>query len=837
MVNGDGGLGSAGAGANSTMGTNPVGGTAQACTTPVNPRAIPTTPVPVPKPPIGPVINIAKPIVLVRKIYIPQVNAVRTRIDLTVDDTSFDGSGTLTIVQPGGTKVDFFNAQTGGTLLTTNGPLPFTGAALDTVATIWAEGVHPSAAMDDIKLTLSLTPGSRPVKPPVSKTLTCVEVTLDICQSRTAPTTDPAVMATPTALPAAAPTPGALGDKIQPGRFVHTQDTAAPAFHHGRAMLIVRKAVPNAFPGDLELRSFDGRVQAFPAAKEIAASGQTAVTLPLTIGNGTIPATGMKFWAEGISVSGALNDTGFKLGVPGLGQDGDWAKMTVVEFQSLSVSIPSTPPQPLRAAQGTIAVNGPVADTTVQVPNAHVTSRFSENDNENRALVLIENSLPAAKSVTLTTAITPAAAQPWVQWSSQRDVRSGVGDAAGVISANANALPTLTPNAGNKLSAKFKVDSVGTFHIRPFIDCNGNNTFEHNVHPSDQRIDREPFMIMNLILIHLNLFDNTLSRSDATHVVINPAAPTTATRISVSTTTVVGPWVVGTENQMATHNNASVTVIGGGSAGKNGLDRLFGGWVNNELTVAASPTVPQGEDVVAEYNDPSTAPPTVHPRTSIWTATNPGTRFLPTPPPPPPPAVAPPPPAPPSIVGGPFLDTTNFGGEGVGGNTCVGTEGAIGPPKPINKTAIATGERWRVEMWDSPGDNAPLRHEGFPGTAANQIPIIRYRFNIDFRSDLVFWTNYVKVPTAAGNPAACLLYASVQSNRWNIRISFRYDAPTVANPAAHPPVVAAPGASHQVTKTISMVKLAKRATQPVEDNGLQVRSPVSLNLLAIDART
>jgi hypothetical protein len=783
------------------------------------------------------VINIATPIVLVRKVYIPQANAVRTRIDLTVDDVSFDGSGTLTIVQPAGTQVDFYSAQVGGALLTTNGPQNFTAAALDAVATIWAEGVHPSAAMDDIKLTLTLTPGSRPVKPPVTKTLTCVEVTLDICQSRTSPTVDPAVMATPAALPAGPPAAGALGDKIQPGRFLHVQDTAAPGFHHGRAMLIVRKAVPNAFPGNLELRSFDARVQVFPEANEVPAAGQAPVALMNSIPNGTIPATGKKFWAEGVSASGALNDTGFKLGVAGLGPDGDWAKSTVVQFQTLSASVPSTPPNPVRAAQGVIVANGPVADTTVQVPNPHVTSRFSENDNENRALVLIENSLPAAKSVALTTAITPAAAQPWVQWSCQRDQRSGVGDNATVIGTNANALPTLTPDPANKLSAKVNLDAVGTFHLRPFIDCNGNNTFEHNLHPSDQRIDREPFIIMNLILIHIEGFDN-VSRSDATHVVISPAAPTTATGIGVSTTNVVGPWAVGTENQMATHNKASATVIGGGSAGRNGLDRLFGGWVNNELTVATSPTVPQGEDAVAEYNDASTAPPTVHPRTSIWTATNPGTTFLPAPPPPPAGAPAPPAPPAPTIVGGPFLDTTNFGGEGLGGNTCVGTEGAIGPPKPINKTVLATGERWRVEMWDSPGDSAPARHEGFPGTAANPIPIVTYRFNLDFRSDLVFWTNYEK--SAANNGAAgSRLYASVQTNGWTIRISYRFNPPTPANPAAHPPVAAAPGASVQVTQAIAMVKDANatKPAQSAETAGLQVRAPISLRLLGVDART
>jgi hypothetical protein len=760
--------------------------------------------------------------VLVRKPYIPEANAVRTRVDLTVDDQGDPGGfngGTLTIQN--GAKVHFFDAQNGGNEVSS---FSFTSQALCQVVTLWAEGVSPSDALNDIVLELALSPGSRPVRPPARGALTSVEVTLDIFQSRTDPAADPQPLPAPAGPPAGPPAAGALGDKISPGRFLHAQDTGAHGFHHGRALLIVRKAAPADFPGTLELRAFDANVRLFAAAQEVPANGQASLSLPQNLPNGSIPAEGKRFWVEGVNPSGSLGESGFKLGVAGLGPDGDWAKATVVRFDSLTATIPQTPPQPVQAAQGLVAANGPVNDATLRIPNANVQSPFSETDSVNRALVLITNSIPAGKSVQVDAAITPAAAGPWVRWSVQRDRRSGSGDHADVIAASPNPLPTLTPDAANPLRATFLTDAAGSFHIRPYIDCNGTNQFEHNTHPGDQRIDREPFIILNLILIRIRAHNN-ISRASANFVTIRPANPTTASGIGVQTTNVAGPWAPATRNRMACYNNASVTVIGGGPQGRAGLDRLFGGWVNNELASPGSISVPPSEDCVAEYLDSSTAPPTVRRRFSFWDTQS--TNFT---------VYTPASANAPNPFGGPFLDVSNFGNEGTGGNRCIGTEGQVGPPVPINKTDLTVGQRWRVEMWDSPGDSAPARHEGFPGTAANPVPITRYRFNLDFRSDLVFWTNYARVagPT---NDAACRLYARVLTNTWSIRVTYTFDPPTPASPGP-PPVAAAPGASHRVTQTVTMARdaTANAEAGPVEGSGLQVRAPIALRVIAVDAR-
>jgi hypothetical protein len=177
------------------------------------------------------------------------------------------------------------------------------------------------------------------------------------------------------------------------------------------------------------------------------------------------------------------------------------------------------------------------------------------------------------------------------------------------------------------------------------------------------------------------------------------------------------------------------------------------------------------------------------------------------------------------------LDTTNFGGEGKGGNTCVGTEGAVGPPVPIVKAnlPVAThrlnyGQDWTVEQWDSPGSGA-----GFHAIMHPAAVLVDFTYEYDFRCDLVVWINITR---AAGNTndAACRLYATVQGDVWTVRYHIRFD----------PPGSATAGTGHQVTApTITMTKdpRPKRLAAAVEGSALEIRFPISLNCTAIDAIT
>src|SRR5207253_1981406 len=134
----------------------------------------------------------------------------------------------------------------------------------------------------------------------------------------------------------------------------------------------------------------------------------------------------------------------------------------------------------------------------------------------------------AASPINLSVAATPAGVP--VLWDVQRDTRPAPdGDHANVIALSPNPKPTLTRNAVNPLRATLRANAVGSFHILPFIDCNGNGKF-------DATKNSEPFMIMNLVLIRVGGPGSTNSSiSQPANITIAPAVPTAATGVSVST--------------------------------------------------------------------------------------------------------------------------------------------------------------------------------------------------------------------------------------------------------------------------------------------------------------
>jgi hypothetical protein len=171
---------------------------------------------------------------------------------------------------------------------------------------------------------------------------------------------------------------------------------------------------------------------------------------------------------------------------------------------------------------------------------------------------------------------------------------------------------------------------------------------------------------------------------------------------------------------------------------------------------------------------------------------------------------------------GPFLDTTDFGNEGTGGNRAVGTEGAVGPPNPIVKNVNPTGigEIWSIEMWDSPGDWCPPNHENSAAAV-----LTSYRFDLDFQTDLCFWTNRGKVPGIVPPDPACRLYSSVLTNTWTIRLFITFNVATGVGNIVTP----------LATAMVNDPNPTRLAT-PVQNSSLEVRFPVTLKMLVIDAR-
>ena len=749
-----------------------------------------------------------QPIVLVKK---PYTSPARRQVTLGVDDFSFDGSGTFTFT---GNAIRFFTQLTGGREVPSGDA--WTGQELAMGVTLYAEGARPSASMRDVELVLSLTPGSKRVNPPARERMTSVEVTLDIHKTRTAAATDPA------ALTVAQKT-------TNPGRIVHAQDTS---FHHGRALMIIRKALPNDFTGDLVLTAEDATVRVFDSPHEVAA-GQAVLPTPYTIGNGPIPTpAGKRLWAEGAGVSGRVGDTGFPLGVSGVDPDGDRVKMTSVQFYDLRAVVAPTPPAHVQG--------GNAAADHAAFGGGFAAARYDEDFTVNAPLVLIGNSLPAGKSVNLSVGVRPRVP---VFWGVERNKFGANADHADIRALTGD--PTIAPLRADSLTATLKLDAVGSFRIRPFVDIDGagNNEF-HDA--TGNRIDREPFVIMNLILVRAQGYTNASKNLAPAPAILTagggagPITAATGVRVTTSSAGVGAAWTGPTS---AGWNKARITLIGGGPQGRWGLDaaatvpqRVFAGW---SQCIEAS-------NIFADYVDGSVAPPVHHVDRYVFAVNSPTTlapfrlgvlRAAG--------SVAPGGGRPsttdaPSLATLPVLDVSPFANAGTGGNTCVGSEGAVGPPVPpgvvttnvqagiatVNLpgggNALAYGQDWTVEQWDAPGLGAAAAPTMFAGS------LVEFCFDLDFRSDLVVWTNVTGVagPT---NDAANRLYASVQTDRWTIRFRITFDPP--GSPTA--------GTLHVNTPlafTMTKDGSATRVASAVEGSGEEVRFPIALKCYSIDAR-
>jgi hypothetical protein len=179
---------------------------------------------------VASVITLASQTILVKRTY---TNPARQAVTLRTG-TPFNRSGTL---QRSTNGVRLFTAATAGTEITFNGTdNVFSAARLNAGVQLFAEGSVASATLNDLQLTLTLSPGAAPQAGlPMTVNMTAVQLTMDIFMSRTGAGVDPASLPQP---PAATPVPGTATDKWFGGRFIHQRD---PGNHHGRVLIIIRQ--------------------------------------------------------------------------------------------------------------------------------------------------------------------------------------------------------------------------------------------------------------------------------------------------------------------------------------------------------------------------------------------------------------------------------------------------------------------------------------------------------------------------------------------------------------------------------------------------------------------
>ena len=664
--------------------------------------------------------------------------------------------------------------------------------------TFWTEGKTQSAAMSDSGWTIETE--DLPDVEGDRITMTVLKAELELYQSRTQ---------TPEA--AEKPTVFTDDDKFDKGRYLHWQN---PEYHHGRAMVVVKKIKPDGFDGTLILTAYDavqtptysatkaGAPKVKLYTKEVAKTGQSEEALPLQIPHPVkYPTDGKIYWVEGATVSGALRDVELRLGVKEIDTGCDRAEFTVVKFKKLVADIPSTPAQTVRSIANAGGSNSPVARHTLTLADPPDSKSYDEDFKVNEPLVMIEDSVPANDLINLSVEIEPAGLAIPVKWSSQRD-KSSKGDHKKIQALKGDDNLTLTQDGADPLKATLLLDNVGSFFIRPYLDCNDSNAFEHNTE-KNERIDREPFIVMNLVSIRLTgVVNNTVKNDSAGENCGRGILYKAGKPHSFSS----GDFKAKGNDAMAM--DATVLAVGGGQDGLRGLDKLFGGWLNNELN---SPTAPGpgglGEDVTHHFQQP----------------------LPPVPPPPLPPLLPPPIPPPPPIIrarcfweldgaeiSGPIMDSGYDPKQGIGGNTSTGTMGQNGCPVTRKKAPGGIGQRIRVTNVDSPG--GPIRTVAASDALAT---LRRFKFNIDFQSALMFWTNRNGVETHDDFPA-CRLYVTVQTNTWGVRLESTFDD-------AYVETIVTP-------QTIPLTKdgdATRRAT-PLVGSGFETRQPDGCEQLQTD---
>jgi hypothetical protein len=679
-------------------------------------------------------------------------------------------------------------------LSTANGAIPAAGLKL------WVEGAKVSDGLLDAVFQLEIS--DLPRQEGDCAKLTVIKTKLHLCQSRRSlnEVTDPI-----------------KGDKkMTTGRYLHVQDAGN---HHGRARVLIRQVKPVAYAGTVNVVVWDATADsdAAPRARLFAAelpggAGALAQPHPLVC-PAAVPAAGLELWAEGATVSAALVDTQLRIKVADAEGWGDKAALTVCQLSNMVADIPATGSPVARAGMAAPARH----NWTIANP-APGQNDFDEDYVTNPPLVLMENSIRNSDRIMLSVVVAPVGVP--VRWRALRDRRPAPnGDHRDVIGLTFNKEQPSLETSGEGLTNRLLADAVGSFHVCAYIDCNGSHAF-HYMTDAGVRIDREPFLMMNMVLVRVKAVQNDSVGRPTQCNPIWTGMPHDANNFGGFTTSNAGGggWTGPTSGW---HASAKVDVIGGGADGRRGLDKVFGGWIQhiflNDIvnTYEIAPGNLRTHKFMFASNLPNANNPgRYHFIGAAEAAVNPGdAAFCIS-------ANAP------VIDAGAILDVTPYPDSGTGGDSAVGSAGFQGGavaqhggyPAPVVRTM---GERWTRDMWDAPGIGCAQGHISAGGN------LVRFKFHLGFRTDLCFWTNVNQVPNVDLAPTAVAnrLYVSVYKCKWTPKYEIKFD-----------PVS---GAATVVTS-----KKVKVSSEQSKFDGtgrpfshLETRAPLALSWYAVDART
>jgi hypothetical protein len=295
--------------------------------------------------------------------------------------------------------------------------------------------------------------------------------------------------------------------------------------------------------------------------------------------------------------------------------------------------------------------------------------------------------------------------------------------------------------------------------VLAFIDSNGNG----------KRDDDEGGAVLPLILVKATLNANlSAGHSANVHYITNGtlAAVQTGTFNVASSGATAGMYLGG-----------KVDLVGGGADGRRGLDRVFGGWIQN-ITL---------QNVVGSYANN-------HKTVYIFVSNPPANRlFLPPPPPP-----APPPPGP-NVIPVPPTSLLDTGRPNLasGGDTDTLTSNQL-----TSRTSLPVGQTILVEAVDSPGLSTPLDHPGFPGNALQN-----FSFGLGFTAYLSVWTNSSGSSGGTGDPADTT-YGVVLDQPWTVNAVYNVNATGGGTAVGTPSITAGTATTHSPATPATMKVVA-----------------------------
>ena len=423
-------------------------------------------------------------------------------------------------------------------------------------------------------------------------------------------------------------------------------------------------------------------------------------------------------------------------------------KLTVFKFTKIKVTVKSTPPNTVRAGFAA------PADHVLEITSA------STDFGANQPIVLMKSKDREAK---LELTATPAGLP--IHWHVERN------SADHASLGGAGALPTVTPQ-GDVTKATLKADDKGSFRIRPFVSCTGDNTFDPHHAP----------ICLNLVLANATVVQD---KSAAYTANLNVVRTNTQLRIDN------GAWgppplSAATLAAAGCAMELIADVTGGGADGRLGLDQVFCGLINNVAI----------RNVNFLYRDTTVAPPTDH-RYRLMAVSNPGAStggtFMPSD-------------TAPVLYDLPLLDS-GLTPHGEGADTALMTRSQADPSTRTNRPV---GIRFTTRCIDSPGTPAPRTHVANANAVMNGIDY-QYRFVASF----AFWTNRDKI-RGKSDKMAERVYSVPRMFTWEIRgvwgVVWPAGAPATLN-ATTPHTISISGAS------------TKNPMEDAQANHIEVRPP------------